>query len=234
MSHTEIDAQFPERYVLNRLSDGERAAFEEHLVDCQDCQEALRTAGALRQGLKAVRAEFPSSAKVILFRGRQVAAWQGFALAAACLVLALIPSAIWYRQAAESRGRETVALADAASLRAELARRVPNQGAAASPVYPLELVRGAEESITQLAISKGADSVILVVPRVATQLASKAELQDASGRTVWTLAAIPAGSSDSVGLTVPANLLAPGKYVLLLHSGGKPVARFAFQVAAAQ
>jgi len=76
--------------------------------------------------------------------------------------------------------------------------------------------------------------VILVVPRVATQLASKAELQDASGRTVWTLAAIPAGSSDSVGLTVPANLLAPGKYVLLLHSGGKPVARFAFQVAAAQ
>ena len=236
MIHSEIDdRQFPERYVLDRLTDAERELFETHLVDCRECQDAVRAAGALAGGLRSVRHEFPAAAPVRTpFWARPIVLWQGFALAAACLLAALIPAGVWYNQAARSRAEAAAALANAdrATQAADSLRAQLNAPSQAMPVFPLELSRGAgDESLPEIPVSPAAGGVVLVGPGDAARDASTAELHDASGRSIWT-AALSARFSDSLGLTAPAKVLTPGRYELVLLGGGQVRAHFAFRATA--
>jgi hypothetical protein len=229
MVHAEIDdGQFPERFVLDRLSDAEREQFEQHLVDCRECQEAVKTAAALSTGLQSVRSEFPAPKRPIPFWSQRITLAQGMGLAAVWFIMALTPSLFWYRQSVKSRAAAEQAVA---SLRADRPT-APAAAPRALPVYPLELSRGssADEAAIEIAVVPSADSVILVLPRDAVRQASSAQLADASGRTIWELAALPDTGSDSVGLTAPASLLKPGSYVLSLRAAGKTVARFPLRV----
>jgi hypothetical protein len=224
MFHAEIDdGQFPERFVLDRLSVREREAFEEHLVDCRECQETVRAAGALAGGLSAVRGEFPAPARSASFWSRRIALWQAAGLAAAGFLLAASPSVLLYRQSLKPHP----VVAKPSPVR--------NPKPEVFPVYPLELSRGAgtaEEPATRIAVSPGTSAVVLVMPRDVARQASSAELIDGAGRMLWVLAPLPEGDSDSLGLTAPADLLAPGRYALVLRSGGGVVARFPFAVTA--
>jgi Putative zinc-finger len=245
ITHPEIDErQIPERFVLDRLSDAERDMFETHLIDCEDCQNAIRAAGALNQGLSEVRAEFLEPARAagsVPFWARPIRLWQGVALAAVCSFLTLAPGLSLRRQLARSQSEESAALEnadrerrEANSLRTQLGDRKPVPQALA--VYPLELSRGAgseHDAVTEIAVPKGATAVALMVSRDAARDASAAELQDAAGKTIWSVAPLPGGNSDTIGLTAPANLLAPGRYELVMRTGEHTAAaRFSFRVTA--
>jgi len=59
MDHAYIDEQaVPERYVKLRLAPAERAAFEAHLVDCQECVDRLLLA-EIFHGRNGIRATAP-------------------------------------------------------------------------------------------------------------------------------------------------------------------------------
>jgi hypothetical protein len=242
MHHSEIeDAQFTERFMLDRLSDEEREMFAAHLIDCSQCQDAVRAAGALARGLKSVRQEFlvreGFPARVPVW-SRPIELWQGIAMAAACLVLAMIPGVVWQRQLAESRATQANALAGAENQRraAELARAdlARGPGAQAMPVYPLEIARGAaSEQVPEIAIP-AAGGVVLAIPRDVARQASAAELQDTGGHALWIVSPLPNGAADALGLTAPRRLLAPGQYALVLRAGDRVIARFPFRAVAAQ
>ncbi|HXS97546.1 MAG TPA: zf-HC2 domain-containing protein [Candidatus Limnocylindrales bacterium] len=230
------DRQFHERYVMNRLSEAERDQFEQHLAGCSECQAAVETAGRMAWALGEVRQEFAVRRATPFWR-RRFTAWQAAALAAACFVVALAPGLMWYRDAARAHSVQAALQADAsgdrgrvAALESELSL---SHGPDAMPIYPLETMRGGGdtgEPVTQVAIPGNSTSVLLAVPRDVVLHSSKAELRDAAGRIVWSLAALPPGESESVGLAIPASVFAPGRYVLTLLGDGHTAGRFAFSV----
>ena len=91
MDHRYIDEHsVAERYVGNALPPEERAVFEAHLVDCQECTDRLLLAGmfhAREQNGMPAPIEPPPAGLVVRFKPWQVLA----ILAAAVLLLLAIP-----------------------------------------------------------------------------------------------------------------------------------------------
>jgi hypothetical protein len=54
-----------ERYLLDEMTDDQRAAFEEHFFGCDDCAEDMRTAAAMLQGARLGFAGKTGSATVL-------------------------------------------------------------------------------------------------------------------------------------------------------------------------
>src|SRR5437763_5827558 len=53
MNHAEIEERnVAARYAMDTLSEDDRIAFEEHFVDCPQCQEAIALQRALRAGVR--------------------------------------------------------------------------------------------------------------------------------------------------------------------------------------
>jgi len=175
------------------------------------------------------------------FWARPIAAWQGFALAMGCVILALAPGVLWYRALSQSRAAQAAAGAllareqrNAASLREQVASLEGDAALRAVPIFSLELERGAgtpEEALKQLSIPRGAASIVLALPTDLVRQASAAELRNAAEETIWTVSPLPAGDSDSTGLTIAARLVPPGRYAVVLRAGERTVARLLFQVA---
>jgi hypothetical protein len=171
---------------------------------------------------------------------RPIAAWQGLAFAAACLVLALTPGLLWRGQLTEWRARQAAdgALLERekraeASLRDQVARLEGESALQAVPIFALELERGSRslgEAIQQIAIPPGAAAVVLALPADVFHQASTAELRSASDQTIWTLSPLPPSDSESAGLTIAARLLAPGRYSVVLRAGERALAHLPFQV----
>lgn len=62
MNHqTAIEAQFPERYVFGDLSQAERDVFEDHMADCSDCFEQVRTTESFAANAHAVFRDRPTA-----------------------------------------------------------------------------------------------------------------------------------------------------------------------------
>ena len=58
MDHAYIEKNhLTDRYVLGQLSEQETGDFEEHFLECQECQETLEQRTALRDGLRLVATE---------------------------------------------------------------------------------------------------------------------------------------------------------------------------------
>ena len=165
--------------------------------------------------------------------------WQAWALAAACLALALVPAWLWQQQSSAWRSREAAnatllagARASEESLRAELAKRTGGS-AEAVPIYALELERGAGtagEAPKQLAIPQGAAAIVLALPSDIVRQASGAELRNSSGETVWTVSPLPVSDADSTGLSIPAVRLSAGRYTVALLAQGRKMGQFRFEV----
>jgi len=120
-----------EGYLLGRLSEKDRDAFEEHYFECAQCFEEVRTLQAVRSELAEPRIK-PES-RTPLFFGWRAAAW------AATLAIVLLGLALWLRQPASS-SRETT-----------IARTSPQPPPEPSQRRPTETTGHSEPSIAQLA-----------------------------------------------------------------------------------
>jgi len=246
-------------YAMGTMGEPETSEIRAHLDrGCAACTEGLRQAQALAYSVGAVvnGPEAPRAlrGRVLAISGaedrqprtlrlplwaRPAALWQGWALAAAAMVFALIPGFLWHRELAESRARQAATAAllaeeqrSAASLREAAARPRGDASGGAAPIFALELERGGGpgETLRQLAIPRGVNAVVLALPADLARQASAAELRNSSGQTIWTASPLPAGDADSTGLTVAGQLLPPGRYVVVLLAGGRTLARLPFQV----
>jgi hypothetical protein len=235
-------------YAMGTMGEPEARELREHLDrGCAACTEGLRRAHAMAYSMGAVLAgpDAPRALRgrvlaisaenhrtqALPFWARPVALWQGWALAAAALVLALIPGFVWYHELSESRARQAATTALLAEERRSSASiRAASRGAV--PIFALELERGGGggETFKKLAIPRGAGAVVLAMPADLARQASAAELRNASGQTVWTASPLPAGDADSTGLTVAGQLLSPGRYVVVLLAGDRTLARLPFEV----
>jgi hypothetical protein len=239
-------------YAMGTMAEPETSEIRAHLDrGCAACAEGLRQAhalayfvGASLEGPEAPRAlrgrvlaisgagdRRTEALRPLPLRARPAALWQGWALAAAATVFALIPGFLWYRELSESRARQAATAALLAQeQRSSASLREASRGAV--PIFALELERGggAGGTLRQLAIPRGVNAVVLALPADLARQASAAELRNSSGQTIWTASPLPAGDADSTGLTVAGQLLPPGRYVVVLLAGGQTLARLPFQV----
>ncbi len=245
-------------YAIGKMEEPELSELRAHLArGCEDCTAGVRAARAmafsmgadlegqepsaqLRSRVMAIpdntaRRE-PDPAKVGRrpFWMRPMPVWQALALAAACLVLALIPAAIWNATQTETAAKLASEQRSVASLQeqvAKLQRAASDRGPQAVPIFVLELARGTSDAPVQtLTIPHGASSIVLALPIDLLQRASAAELRNASGQTIWTASPLVVGNSESAGLTVPTERLQAGTYSIELRAGDGLIARLPFGV----
>src|SRR5262245_43671607 len=107
MEHQYIEEQnIPDRYLMGKLPDEERARFEEHFIDCRECLARLETTEDFRGALRAVAAEDAA-------RGyAQVGVWPLIArlsrarramMLCAILLLTALPTALWIKERGRAR-----------------------------------------------------------------------------------------------------------------------------------
>jgi hypothetical protein len=247
-------------YAMGTMGEPDSRELRAHLDrGCAACTEGLRQAyaraysmGAILDGPEAPRAlrgrvlaiaasgdrRTPALRPLPLW-ARPVVSWQGRALAAAVIVLALVPGLIWYRELSESRARQAATASllaeeqrSSAAWREAAARLRGDASPEAVPIFALDLERGdgGGGTLKQLAVPRGAHAVVLALPADLVRQASAAELRNASGQTIWTASNLPAGNADSTGLTIPGQLLSPERYVVVLLAGDQTLARLPFQV----
>lgn len=206
-----------ERYLAGRLTDEERAAFEERCLWCSDTLQELEVAERLREGLRDVA----TPADTVAERGL-LARWllspQWAAAASVMLVVSLATTGWLLTQTHD-----------------------PDAALATTQVYSIEMTRSGET--LPVVVRIGPDDrwvVLLVYPELGRHDGYRAELyRRGEAPPVWQASGIPPGSSDSLALTLPAPLLSPGDYrlgVLGLNDGapGDVVGEVSFRVAAAE
>ncbi|HTD24665.1 MAG TPA: hypothetical protein VK738_18560 [Terriglobales bacterium] len=144
MDHSYIDEHnIIARYGMGKLSSEECVSFEEHFVDCPQCQEQLETTQDFRQAFKTVAAE--DAIKPHLATGPgwlAVFNWRPALVAvAACAVIFVVPSFFLIRELRLAHAELSQARAAAAShpsayepqASAESAKPLPEPHPASSP-----------------------------------------------------------------------------------------------------
>ena len=96
MDHRFIDENsIAEHYLDNELSEGVRRAFEQHLVDCQECTDRILLAGMFHARMNGHRPvpspEEPWPALFVRLKPRQLA----WIAAVSLLLLLAIPLLVW-------------------------------------------------------------------------------------------------------------------------------------------
>jgi hypothetical protein len=208
MQHSEIERDsLIDRYVRNTLRGAERESFEEHFLDCPQCLEQLEIASSLRQGIRESAVEAVAPAVVSRPRRWYVLGWVQ-AAAAACLVLTMTTSIVFFEETRRARSELAIAQVDL----------VKAQALASSPdVYVLGLSRGGSES-KQIPLPRAPRWMVFSIEMDTTQFASyRAILSDSNGKEIWQQAGIQPASPDAIGVTVPSNRLAPGSYSLIIQ-----------------
>src|SRR5258708_7867208 len=109
MEHSHIDENtLIDRYVRGTMPVEERAAFEEHFLDCPQCLEQLEIARSLRAALRISAEEMamatsPEVPRNLSF-GARLSRWRwATAAATACAVIALVPGIVLFRQLERAR-----------------------------------------------------------------------------------------------------------------------------------
>lgn len=220
MDHAYIEEEnLADRYVLGTLTAQERAQFEEHFIDCPECQGRLENSEQWQQALKGAVAESASGG--IFAWWTRLETWKRVGvLIAASVLVAIIPVAItsdWTKTARTQVLPATL------------------------PTFALSQTRGlADESVpaTRINVPAGSEWVVLSVEKGGdSSVASyRASLVTASAEVVWTASELQSSSPDVLALTLPARLLRRGGYTLLLEgrtTNGKFVrlGQYAFAVA---
>jgi hypothetical protein len=223
MQHSEIERDsLIDRYVRNTLRGAERQSFEEHFLDCPQCLEQLEIASSLRQAIRESAVPAVVAAPAALPRRWYVLGWIQ-AAAAACLVVTMATSVVFFEQRQHARRELASAQVDLASAR----------GLASAPeVYVLGLSRGSSEA-KDIALPRAPRWMVFSIEMDTTQFPSyRAILIDPSGKTIWQQTGIQPGSPDAIGVTVPSNLLASGSYTLIVQpstQAGATLSRFSLR-----
>ncbi len=242
MDHAYIEEHnLADRYVMGALPDEERILFEEHFVDCQECLDRLDTAEGWRDALKTAVAAGPSRSGVLAWLA-QTARWkQAAVLAAAGVVLVILPAGLLWMQLDETRGRLEQAknAAEAWQRRYQAARSASLPETL--PVFALTMTRGAQlepsAPADRIVVPSSVPVVVLLLDRKSDSgfLNYRASLSDGRGRVLWTASDLEAAPPGTLALSLPTSLLPPGDYALILEgfsAPGRPVpaGHYSFQV----
>lgn len=241
MDHESIQgSQIPDRYLMGKLSAEERLQFEEHFLDCSICLDHLEAIEGLRAGLRELSpagtpvGQPERHALVRLLRAPRAAAL----LAAACLVLAVLPSALFFselrrtkgelenaRRTSEETRREEAALRTALERERTAGASVAGGAAPlAASVFTLNLTRGAgtERPDNRIVLRDPREWVILLVdrpepPRVDSY---RARISTTDGRPIGDALTASPASGEMLAVGLPPGLLSAGDYVLTLEGVG--------------
>jgi hypothetical protein len=206
MDHLRIEEHnLIDRYVRGTMPAAERAEFEDHFVDCAECQEQIEVAKSLRQAIRESATEQA---------GRRELQWSGWrwAAIAACagLVIAVTASAVLLLQ----RDR---ALSELASARLSQER--------APAVFGLSLSRDAAET-RDITIPIDPRWMIFLVDIDATQYRRyRAVVIGSRSEEIWMQDGIQPNSPDSISVAIPPGMLHPGTFTLTV-SGAQPDGTF--------
>jgi len=246
MDHDSIQGnQVPDRYLMGKLSAEERIRFEEHFLDCPICLEHLEALEGLRDGLRELSTRRNATAKperhalVRLFRAPRAAAL----LAAACLVLAVLPSAFFFgalhrtrseledaQRASDEAQRDRAALTRALERERAAGASVPGGVAPlAASVFTLNLTRGSgtEEPDNRIVLRDPREWVIFLVDRPGPPRfeSYRARISTTDRRPVGDPLTAGAASGEMLAIGLPPGLLVAGDYLLTVEGLGTGPAR---------
>lgn len=229
--------QIPDRYRMGKLSAEERLEFEEHFIDCPICLDHLESLEGLRVGLIELSGDRMAafdpgrSALARLLRGRRTPAL----LAAACLVLAVLPAAFFFGELRRTRGElESVrrsfdeAQRDKTLLTQVLEGERAAGASAAAPlaasVFTLNVTRGAatEGPDNRIVLRDAGEWVILLLDRPDRSKVEsyRARISTADRSPIGDALTASAASGDMLAVGLPPGLLSAGDYVLTLEGLG--------------
>jgi hypothetical protein len=240
MDHDVIQgSQIPDRYLMGKLSVEEALRFEEHFLDCPTCLEHLEALEGLKGGLRELSgrgtpaAEPGRHALAHFFRGPRAAAL----LAAACLALAVVPSALFLGELRRTRGELESVRRASDDARRERAAQDPGLGRErtagasvagvttplAASVFTLNLTRGSgTEPDNRIFIRDPREWVILLVDQPEPPLfeSYRARLSTRDRHPVGDAFTANAVSGGMLAVGLPPGLLPAGDYVLTLEGLG--------------
>jgi hypothetical protein len=254
MEHPNLDREaVAESYVLGRLPEEERLAFEEHFLDCPLCIEAVETSRSLASAWKGltreeIAAAFPPNVRRLTERGVRLAA--PLLLAAALIVSVLSAAFFYFEMRRTDRELASAERTWRASREPSAARERKMAGSGATPgrsilgdviasapnlatVFTLEITRGSETAGTPIQVGTEPGWVVLLFerPDAPGEGSLKAELSGSDGRPAAGPVPVAPGSSDTLAAVFPSSAFAPGGYLLKIEgASGIVLARYPLRV----
>jgi hypothetical protein len=234
--------QIPDRYRMGKLSAEERLQFEEHFIDCPICLEHLESLEGLRVGLIELSGERMAAAEpgrfafARLLRGRRAVAL----LAAACLVVAVLPAAFFFGELRRAKGelesvqRSFDEVQRDKTLLTQLLEGERTAGASAAvplaaSVYTLNVTRGAGTEVpdNRILLRDPREWVILLLdrPEPGGFQSYRAKISAPDRRPIGDAFTASAASGEMLAVGIPPGLLPAGDYVLTLEGLGAGSAR---------
>lgn len=205
LNHEYIEANsITERYLRRELSAEQRAAFEQHFVDCEECRDRLALAEMFLASEPEPEPE-PASPAIVVYRDPpplavwlgELQLWQVLAgIGAAALLLLSIPALLFLREQRHS-----------------------------APVYTLKM-----DGETVIGAG-GAAVLVIQTPEKTSFVEYRAALRCDNGGTRWTVRDLASGGT--LALSIQPDTLPAGRCVLDLTGvdrGGAEVPLRAFQV----
>jgi hypothetical protein len=256
MDHSYIEEHnIIDRYEMGKLPPASCADFEEHLIDCRECQEQLAETEEFRQGFKTVAAEDaarqPAFAPIPPWHMRLAPSWRGavlIAVTSVILVSASILVLFFQRRAFNGQLSESRLAAkdfqqryeNGIKERTELQKRLNEAGnkeivslASARP-FRLSTVRGDDRSgpVNWVVISN-VPQWVLFLPDIDEErvLGYHATLLDPDNHALWEENQYT--PSNTVAIAIRPGLLHQGTYVLTVevrHQQGQASYRYPFSV----
>jgi len=242
MDHSYIEANnIVARYEMGKLSVTESADFEEHFVDCPQCQEQLSTTADFRQALRAAGRHGAS------LQERQVpAGWipgpvVRWAIAGCIAGAILVGTPLFFqlRRVHRVEGELVQAKADAKDWQHKYeserqAQQTPGQTESPAgtgndkppilaSVFALNRVRGADpgnsEPANWVVISRQPQWIVLSLDRdrEETYKQYRITLTASSGRALWNKTLIAPTAANALSVSLPSKLLPPDDYVLTVE-----------------
>jgi hypothetical protein len=221
VTHQEaVDTLATERYLLNEMSETDRAAFEEHYFSCEDCAQDIKAAHDFRQGAREVfraeQARRPGPATVVDLASRTRSAWYRSAIVPWAMAASLAGIVV-YQSASV---RTTVPPEPMAEPMARVL----------SPITLRPESRGQDPVVTTAAAARGTTFFVDINgARPGTELAYV--LVNAAGRQVASdRTAAPADGMPLVVLLSAKAVGDPGRYALTVSDAatGQSLATYTF------
>jgi hypothetical protein len=214
MDHERIAAElWVERYVRGDLPTANAEVFEAHFVGCAECLDRLEAEERFGRGVKRVVAADTMAADTVSAGTPRARAWirvgspvrltrrsrQLVLSAAALLLIALLPAGLLYRQLGESR--------------LQLAVAFEPQGS--THLLYLEATRGEELPLHQIRRGKPHTWAVLALALDSPAARYRVTLER-EGVSLWSAAGLEPDSSDSLILSLPMSILAPGDHQIVV------------------
>jgi hypothetical protein len=223
MDHVYIkEHNIADLYVADDLPVEQRASFEEHFFECEECLREIEMARAFRSGMKQL--PVPSSA-----RRAPGVIWLAIAAGVAIMV---IPAALLYRS--QRDGVQLLQSEHERNARLEQAIARLSSPNANVDVYPLNITRGGSQDgrpdggyAARISLPASERTLVLFLDSQADRAYTgyRARLADATGSQVWSQDQIQPGARSTFAISLSSRLLHVGNYTLTFE-GIRPAGDF--------